>query len=142
MRINQQRLRAVFVFFFIYLWVASCESGGGGGGEEDETLMTTMFGEDLGGKHLLYPKYTYKRSGHTENRLKSLSNACATKTECFNIRSSPGSTADKQNCILRCVSPACYDAIYAFDPLEDGEIDQRFTSYKGCFSTSSHKDDD
>lgn len=82
-----------------------------------------------GGRQLVFPKYSYTRSSQIENRLKSLSNSCATKTECFNVRTN----ADKQNCVLKCVSSKCYDEIYEFDPLEEGEIDQRYASFKGCF---------
>ena len=33
----------------------------------------------------------------------------------------------------QCISPACYSALYTADPLEQGEIDTRLTSFKGCF---------
>lgn len=93
------------------------------------TLIILVNSEELNTK-LKYPKYEYKRSGQVENRLKSLTNSCGSKTECFNI----GSPVDKQNCILQCISQRCFDEIYASDPLEEGEIDQRYASFKGCFA--------
>ncbi len=39
---------------------------------------------------------------------------------------------DYTNCVRRCMSPFCYEQIYAFDELEPGEIDVRERSFKGC----------
>ncbi|CAL7947689.1 unnamed protein product [Xylocopa violacea] len=39
----------------------------------------------------------------------------------------------KIRCIRECVSPSCYKEIYMFDQLEEGEIDVRLNSFKGCF---------
>jgi len=50
-------------------------------------------------------------------------------------RSSP---TEKENCVLRCLSPECYDLIYGGDPLEEGELDYvRSQEYKYCM----HKDE-
>ncbi|KAL5721428.1 hypothetical protein ACHQM5_005078 [Ranunculus cassubicifolius] len=39
----------------------------------------------------------------------------------------------KENCALRCLSPACYTLIYESDPLEEGEKDYvRGQEYKYC----------
>ena len=38
------------------------------------------------------------------------------------------------NCVRECMSPICYEAIYGFDELEPGEVDVRYTSFKGCFT--------
>uniref|UniRef100_A0A1D1ZFI5 Protein OS-9 n=1 Tax=Anthurium amnicola TaxID=1678845 RepID=A0A1D1ZFI5_9ARAE len=39
----------------------------------------------------------------------------------------------KENCALRCLSPACYELVYESDPLEEGEIDHmRSQEYKYC----------
>ncbi|MQL73164.1 hypothetical protein Taro_005510, partial [Colocasia esculenta] len=43
------------------------------------------------------------------------------------------SLVTKENCALRCLSPACYELIYESDPLEEGEIDYiRSQEYKYC----------
>lgn len=36
-------------------------------------------------------------------------------------------------CIRHCISPSCHQELYATDPLEEGEIDVRLNSFKGCF---------
>ena len=32
---------------------------------------------------------------------------------------------ENMNCIFQCISSVCFDAVYASDPLEDGEIDSK-----------------
>jgi hypothetical protein len=37
------------------------------------------------------------------------------------------------NCVLACVSPACYGVVYGTDPLEDGEVDiSRASQFESC----------
>jgi hypothetical protein len=37
------------------------------------------------------------------------------------------------NCVNACISPACFEAVYAEEPLEDGEVDaKRSRSFLGC----------
>ncbi|KAK6624999.1 hypothetical protein RUM43_005290 [Polyplax serrata] len=36
-------------------------------------------------------------------------------------------------CVQRCISPSCHQDLYGDDPLEEGEIDVRLNSFKGCF---------
>ena len=37
------------------------------------------------------------------------------------------------NCVHRCASAACYDEVYAAEPLEDGEVDtERDALFKSC----------
>ena len=43
------------------------------------------------------------------------------------------------NCILRCISPACYATIYAPHPLEQGEINVKFQSFKMCLQNKRVK---
>ena len=43
------------------------------------------------------------------------------------------------NCMLRCISPACYATIYAAHPLELGEINVKFQSYKMCLQNKRMK---
>lgn len=35
-------------------------------------------------------------------------------------------------CTRQCISQLCYNELYAWDELEQGEIDVRLTSFKGC----------
>jgi hypothetical protein len=40
---------------------------------------------------------------------------------------------ESMNCVFLCVSPACYENIYAIHPLEDGEIDiPRAKEFEQC----------
>jgi hypothetical protein len=44
-----------------------------------------------------------------------------------------GRLEESMNCILFCVSPACYESVYGDMPLEDGEIDLvRDAAYETC----------
>ncbi|XP_075218234.1 uncharacterized protein LOC142323021 [Lycorma delicatula] len=36
-------------------------------------------------------------------------------------------------CVRECISPSCYQELYYEDQLEEGEIDVRLNSFKGCF---------
>eukprot|EP00054_Salpingoeca_dolichothecata_P005061 m.32980 g.32980 ORF g.32980 m.32980 type:complete len:131 (-) comp15118_c0_seq1:68-460(-) len=42
-------------------------------------------------------------------------------------------------CVRKCVSPVCYGKLYGFDPLEEGEIDVRLRSFRGCAAEESKK---
>lgn len=43
------------------------------------------------------------------------------------------SSIDRENCVLRCMEPTCYERIYGGDPLEEGEVDvERGSSYRKC----------
>ncbi|XP_017772463.1 PREDICTED: uncharacterized protein LOC108559638 [Nicrophorus vespilloides] len=39
----------------------------------------------------------------------------------------------KTLCIRQCISPSCYKDLYQSDLLEEGEVDVRLNSFKGCF---------
>ena len=82
------------------------------------------------GTKLDFPHYTVIKSPHFESKFKSATNRCEFKTDCSHLDS-----AEKQNCIFKCVSSKCYGEIYEFNPLEEGELDQRFSSFKGCVSS-------
>ncbi|KAI4312565.1 hypothetical protein MLD38_037370 [Melastoma candidum] len=44
----------------------------------------------------------------------------------------------KENCALKCLSPACYELVYESDPLEEGEKDFiRGQEYRYCLQKSS-----
>ncbi|XP_002737447.1 uncharacterized protein LOC100372531 [Saccoglossus kowalevskii] len=82
-------------------------------------------------KMFQYPRYSYKKKPKSERRFKSERNKCDNDAQCANVP--PG--LPKLNCIRQCMSQKCYDDIYAFDELEDGEIDVRLTSFKGCWTS-------
>jgi hypothetical protein len=82
------------------------------------------------GTKLDFPHYTIIKSPNFENKFKSATNRCEFKTDCSHLDS-----IEKQNCIFKCVSSKCFEEIYSLNPLEEGEFDQRFSSYKGCVSS-------
>ncbi len=73
-----------------------------------------------------FPFYAFKsRRAKNENFVRRLSRQCEPMCE-------RESGIDYTNCVRRCMSPFCYEQIYAFDELEPGEIDVRERSFKGC----------
>ncbi|XP_066397354.1 uncharacterized protein [Miscanthus floridulus] len=75
----------------------------------------------------------------SDNEIRQKKEACYTDVENglwgWACRSSP---TEKENCVLRCLSPECYDLIYGGDPLEEGELDYvRGQEYKYCMHKSS-----
>ena len=76
---------------------------------------------------LEFPVYEYKKNSGLENKYYGRVNRCSFKTDCQNYE-----LEEYQNCVLQCVSPKCYKEIYSPNPLEDGEVDQRLQSFKGC----------
>ena len=46
------------------------------------------------------------------------------------------SAIEMDNCVLRCVSSRCYEAVYGEDSLEEGEIDvRRGRMFQSCART-------
>ncbi|KQK22830.1 uncharacterized protein LOC100840793 [Brachypodium distachyon] len=85
---------------------------------------------------LLLPSAAAKSSLRpiTDNEIREKKDACYTDIENglwgFACRSS---ATEKENCVLRCLSPECYNLIYGGDPLEEGELDYiRSHEYKYC----------
>ncbi|EDW33652.1 GL11860 [Drosophila persimilis] len=75
-----------------------------------------------------FPEYAYKETSKNEITYHEQEVACEQHTQCVNLN--VGVT--KINCIRHCISPSCYQDIYAFNALEEGEIDVRLNSFKGC----------
>ncbi|EDW71747.1 uncharacterized protein Dwil_GK22660 [Drosophila willistoni] len=76
-----------------------------------------------------FPEYAYKETSKNEITYHELEVACEQHAKCVNMN--PVGVS-KINCIRRCISPSCYHDIYAFNELEEGEIDVRLNSFKGC----------
>lgn len=53
--------------------------------------------------------------------------ACESSNDCIDLEG-----VDKVKCARQCISQKCYQDIYSFDDLEEGEIDVRLNSFKGC----------
>ncbi|XP_037933806.1 uncharacterized protein LOC119668391 [Teleopsis dalmanni] len=74
-----------------------------------------------------FPEYAYKETSKNEIIYHDLEVKCEQHITCENLEG-----VDKIACVRRCVSYSCYQDIYAFDELEEGEIDVRLNSFKGC----------
>mmetsp|Transcript_92634 Transcript_92634/g.135398 ORF Transcript_92634/g.135398 Transcript_92634/m.135398 type:complete len:124 (-) Transcript_92634:204-575(-) len=49
----------------------------------------------------------------------------------------------KMTCAYRCISPECFDEVYAKDEIEEGEVDtERGRQFSSCFRKSHKKEQD
>ena len=81
-------------------------------------------------KTLDFTYYSYKKSSSIENKFRIASNNCQFNTPCADLET----LSSQQNCVLSCISKSCYKDVYGKNPLEEGEIDQRISSFKGCYA--------
>ncbi|GMJ11301.1 hypothetical protein like AT5G17610 [Hibiscus trionum] len=88
----------------------------------------------LASSNFILSVFAKSRSPITDSEIKQK------KTECYaDIDSGlwggqcKSSSIAKENCALKCLSPACYELIYESDPLEEGEKDFiRSQEFKYC----------
>ncbi|XP_066254889.1 uncharacterized protein [Euwallacea similis] len=73
-----------------------------------------------------FPEFPYKESKKNEGTYREVEAAC--EKGCLGK-----SDLSKVNCVRQCVSPSCYRDLYQQDFLEEGEVDVRLNSFKGCF---------
>ncbi|XP_076387082.1 uncharacterized protein LOC100882611 [Megachile rotundata] len=83
-------------------------------------------------KTFTFPEYPYKETTKNELLFRQFEQACEESGACKMLSTQRTGIA-KTRCIRECVSPSCYKEIYLFDQLEEGEIDVRLNSFKGCF---------
>ncbi|XP_022317730.2 uncharacterized protein LOC111120957 [Crassostrea virginica] len=84
-----------------------------------------------------YKQYTYRKK-RDDRKYKNAKALCDTRPECLAKYG-----AEQSACVRKCISEFCYNELYAEDPLEDGEIDVRLNSFKGCLSqdkSNKHKE--
>ncbi|XP_076279482.1 uncharacterized protein LOC144474366 [Augochlora pura] len=91
-----------------------------------------QLGPGILAKTFTFPEYPYKETTRNELLFRQFEQACEESGAC---KMHPPERSDiaKTRCIRECVSPSCYKEIYLFDQLEEGEIDVRLNSFKGCF---------
>ncbi|XP_021964469.1 uncharacterized protein LOC110859787 [Folsomia candida] len=77
-----------------------------------------------------FPEYDYTETPKNEIAWREWGAACDQTPVCLGLLD-----LEKVRCVRKCMSPSCYQEIYAFDELEEGEIDIRFHSFKGCFAS-------
>lgn len=75
--------------------------------------------------YFYFPSYHYNKKGGNERRYRAEEDRC--RPTCRNT-----DNLEEIKCIRLCVNPKCYNEIYGFNELEDGEIDIRYSSFKGC----------
>ncbi|XP_026332807.1 uncharacterized protein LOC113239863 [Hyposmocoma kahamanoa] len=105
------RVSVLFGWYIILALYGACKSAA------DQTPVTFSFKE-----------YQYKDSPKNDMTFREFESACEQSSACSHL-----SGLIKTRCIRECVSPSCYRELYQADPLEEGEIDVRLNSFKGCF---------
>jgi len=75
-----------------------------------------------------FPEFQYKESSKNEVAFREFESACEQSPTCAHM-----SGISRVRCVRECISPSCYQDIYQSDQLEEGEIDVRLNSFKGCF---------
>ncbi|CAL8103257.1 unnamed protein product [Orchesella dallaii] len=81
-------------------------------------------------KVFVFPEFDYAESPKNEIAWREWEAACEQTPACLGLLD-----LERVKCVRKCMSPSCYHDIYAFDELEEGEIDIRFQSFKGCFAS-------
>ncbi|XP_028403820.1 uncharacterized protein LOC114526423 [Dendronephthya gigantea] len=85
------------------------------------TLIASSFGV------FQFKRYSYRKKSGNERRYRLEEERCHNVDECQLKKG-----LDKEKCVRTCVSKQCYDELYSWNELEEGEIDVRLTSFKGC----------
>ncbi|XP_076062737.1 uncharacterized protein LOC143037935 [Oratosquilla oratoria] len=75
-----------------------------------------------------FKEFPYKESVVNEKTWAEYESACSQSPRCLTLHG-----IEHTRCVRECVSPSCYIDIYQHDELEEGEIDVRLSSFKGCF---------
>ncbi|XP_059055883.1 uncharacterized protein LOC131849781 [Achroia grisella] len=75
-----------------------------------------------------FKEYQYKDSPKNEMTFREFETACEQSSVCSHLNG-----LQRTRCVRECVSPSCYRELYQADQLEEGEIDVRLNSFKGCF---------
>lgn len=77
-----------------------------------------------------FPEFDYKESYKNELSYKEFESACKQSAPCIELDTG---SLERLKCVRKCISPSCYAEIYRINDLEEGEIDVRLQSFKGCF---------
>ncbi|KAG8227495.1 hypothetical protein J437_LFUL002384 [Ladona fulva] len=77
-----------------------------------------------------FPEFPYKETAKNEAWFREQEASCEESSLCSSIAES---RIARTRCARQCLSPSCYKEIYEADELEEGEIDVRLNSFKGCF---------
>ncbi|KAA0202422.1 hypothetical protein HAZT_HAZT009411 [Hyalella azteca] len=75
-----------------------------------------------------FTHFPYKETVTNEKQWAEYESACEQSTECL-----AKTGVLRVRCVRECISPHCYNVLYRHDELEEGEVDVRLSSFKGCF---------
>ncbi|XP_076434711.1 uncharacterized protein LOC143274699 [Babylonia areolata] len=75
-----------------------------------------------------FKRYTYRKK-RDDKKYRNAKQRCEMSSECHGLWG-----VDHTKCVRICISETCYNELYGDDPLEEGEVDVRLNSYKGCLS--------
>ncbi|KAJ7384072.1 hypothetical protein OS493_024086 [Desmophyllum pertusum] len=96
------------------------------GGKFAVVFVVLLLLDSLNAKDFRYKHYSFRKKQRLAKRYSPLEKECGTK-KCQGFVG-----LELTKCTRQCISQACYDELYAWDELEEGEIDVRLTSFKGC----------
>ncbi|CAH3150527.1 unnamed protein product [Porites evermanni] len=89
-------------------------------------LCMISFFFSLHAKEFRYKHYTFRKKQRLAKKYSPLEKGCEVN-QCKDLFG-----LELIKCTRKCISQTCYDELYAWDELEEGEIDVRLTSFKGC----------
>ena len=78
-----------------------------------------------------FKEFSYFETRKNEALFREYWKACEQSPSCWSEQISDA--VSQSNCVRQCIAPSCYNEIYGEDALEEGEIDVRLNSFKGCF---------
>ncbi|XP_052859906.1 uncharacterized protein LOC128267157 [Anopheles cruzii] len=96
------------------------------------SLVATACAADADKVVFQFPEYDYKETSKNEITFREFESACDQRCAGFD-------GIERTRCVRECVSPSCYQEIYKFDELEEGEIDVRLNSFRACFMQRLHR---
>lgn len=98
-------------------------------------LMVAVFVELCDSvKRYEFKQYTYRKK-RDDKRYKMAHQRCEVEALCHGLWG-----IMYIRCLRRCMSEFCYNELYGEDELEEGEIDVRLNSFKGCLSQVKMED--
>ncbi|OWF39120.1 uncharacterized protein LOC110465450 [Mizuhopecten yessoensis] len=91
-------------------------------------LLLFEVSTEAGGVIYNFKRYTYKKKQH-DKKYRNAKTVCEVKSECLRQHG-----VEQTACVRQCISKFCYSELYGHDALEEGEIDVRLNSFKGCLA--------
>ncbi|XP_014780256.1 uncharacterized protein LOC106876277 [Octopus bimaculoides] len=80
-------------------------------------------------KEYVFKQYKFRKK-RDDKHYRHAKSQCETSAHCQKLLTRP---LDHTRCVRLCISEKCYNELYGHDELEEGEIDVRLNSFKGCY---------